>query len=111
MYAYGITEHPIEQHPIGQHPVKEDAIEKDTVEKSIEKSSAVKPHILRVYSAEKTLADLLRHAPRIGMDLFLEGLKTYLRQRTRNVWTLQEAARICRVERKLNAILEVLLET
>ena len=81
------------------------------VKESIEKSSAVKPHILRVYSAEKTLADLLHHAPRIGMDLFLEGLKTYLRQRTRNVWTLREAARICRVERKLNAILEVLLET
>ena len=106
MYTYGITEHPIgqqpiKQHPIGQHPVKEDAIKKN---------SAVKPHILRVYSAEKTLADLL-HAPRIGMDLFLEGLKTYLRQRTRNVWTLQEAARVCRVERKLNAILEVLLET
>jgi predicted transcriptional regulator of viral defense system len=81
MYAYGIKEHPIGT------------------------------HTLRVYSAEKTLADLLHHAPRHGMDLFLEGLKTYLRQRQRNVWTLQEAARVCRVERKLNAILEVLLET
>jgi predicted transcriptional regulator of viral defense system len=101
VYAYGI-----EEHSIGSHLIKEGSIKEDPIEKS-----SVGQHSLRVYSAEKTLADLLHHAPRYGMDLFLEGLKTYLRQRQRNVWALQEAARVCRVERKLNAILEVLLET
>lgn len=104
VYAYGI-----EEHPIGQ-PLSTEGPTEKSIENSIE-NNAVKPHTLRVYSTEKTLADLLHHAPRLGMDMFLEGLKTYLRQRNRNVWTLQEAARICRVERKLGAVLEVLLET
>jgi predicted transcriptional regulator of viral defense system len=39
----------------------------------------VRTRMLTVYSAEKTLCDLLRFAPRFGRELYLEGLKKYLR--------------------------------
>jgi predicted transcriptional regulator of viral defense system len=54
---------------------------------------------VKVYSAEKTLADLLRYRNKLGKELFLEALKTYLSRRGYSVPKLLEAARVCRVER------------
>lgn len=70
----------------------------------------VEGHPLKVYSPEKTLADLLKFGNRYGEDLFLEGLKTYLaRRRPRpDLLKLLEAAKVCRVERKLRPILQAL---
>lgn len=70
----------------------------------------IEGHPLKVYGPEKTLADLLRFAGRYGEDLFLEGLKNYLaRRRPRpDLFKLLEAARVCRVERRLRPILQAL---
>ena len=70
----------------------------------------LKTHTLQVYSIEKTLADLLRFSNRYGEDLFLEGLKNYLKRRKPqpNLLKLTEAARVCRVERRLRPILQAL---
>ena len=35
---------------------------------------------LLTYTTEKTLCDLLRYAPKIGRELYLEGLRKYLRR-------------------------------
>ena len=40
----------------------------------------VRTRTLTYYSAEKTLCDLLRYAPKYGRELYLEGLKKYLHQ-------------------------------
>lgn len=67
--------------------------------------------MLRVYGVEKTLADLLRYGSKVGMDLFYEGLKTYIR-RTKNkpnTAGLLEAAKVCRVYPKMREALELLL--
>lgn len=58
----------------------------------------VGPGTVRVYSAEKTVADLLRYRGKLGNNLFLESLKTYLRRRGSTVERLLDAARACRVE-------------
>lgn len=67
-------------------------------------------HVLRVYSIEKTLVDLLRFVNRYGDDFVLEGLKNYLKRRKPkpDLLKLMKAARIGRVERKLNPILQAL---
>ncbi|NJK43340.1 MAG: type IV toxin-antitoxin system AbiEi family antitoxin domain-containing protein [Pleurocapsa sp. SU_196_0] len=65
---------------------------------------------LRVYNAEKTLADLLRFRQRLGNDLFAEGLKRYFapeRIRERRPDRLLEAARVCRVETLMRELMEV----
>jgi predicted transcriptional regulator of viral defense system len=63
---------------------------------------------LRVYSAEKTLADVLKYASRLGKDLFIEGLHTYLKRPQPNLKGLLEAARVCKVEPQMRDALELL---
>lgn len=53
---------------------------------------------VKIYSQEKTVADLLRYRNKLGESLFLEALKTYLSQHSFRVPKLLEAARACRVE-------------
>lgn len=53
---------------------------------------------IRIYSAEKTVCDCLRLRNHIGMDLALEGLRSYLRRKDRDLVELMTQARICRVE-------------
>lgn len=66
---------------------------------------------LRVYTAEKTLADLLRYSTKVGIDLFYEGIKIYLRRVNGkpDMEGLLEAARICGVYPRMKAALELLL--
>lgn len=65
-------------------------------------------HSLTLYSPEKTLADLLKYAPRLGREPFIEGLKTYLKRPQPRLEALLEAARVCRVEGKMREALELL---
>ena len=55
--------------------------------------------VVKIYSKEKTLADLLRFRNTYGLNLFLEALKDYLGRRGYNTSRLLEAARVCRVEK------------
>ena len=53
---------------------------------------------VNIYSPEKTVADLLRYRNKLGENLFLEALKTYLAGPGFSVPKLLEAARACHVE-------------
>ncbi len=64
---------------------------------------------VKIYSPEKTLADLLRYRHKLGEALFLEALKTYLGRRGFSVPRLLEAARACRVERAMERYASVVL--
>jgi predicted transcriptional regulator of viral defense system len=69
----------------------------------------VRGRILTTYSAEKTLTDLLRYAPKFGRDLYLEGLKKYLKRPQAQVQALIELGQAQGVWRRLSHDLEVLL--
>ncbi|THF68020.1 transcriptional regulator-like protein [Deinococcus sp. Arct2-2] len=62
---------------------------------------------LLTYSAAKTLADLLKHSPRYGRHLYLEGLKKYLDRRG-DLHALMDAAKVMKVESGMRHDLEVL---
>ncbi len=65
--------------------------------------------MIRVYSAEKTLADCFKYRNKIGMDTVLEALELY-RERTKpKPRKLSEFARICRVEKTMRPYLEATL--
>jgi len=53
---------------------------------------------IRVYGLEKTVCDLFRYRNKLGEDLALEGLKEYLRRRSRDLNKLMKFARVCRVK-------------
>lgn len=63
---------------------------------------------VRIYSAEKTIADCFKFRNKLGMDVVLEALRLWRRRRRRNLDRLLEHAHHCRVERVLRPYLEAL---
>jgi len=62
--------------------------------------------LIRVYSAEKTLADCFKYRKRIGMDVFVEALKTFWAERKGSIDKLMEYAAICRVSKLIRPYIE-----
>src|SRR5690606_14727036 len=61
-----------------------------------------KSGIVRIYNKEKTIGDLFRYMKKIGEDIAVESLKTYLQNRKeRNIPKLIEYADICGVKKKI----------
>ena len=61
---------------------------------------------VRIYCAEKTLADCFKFRNKIGMDVVLEALKLYKRRKRFNPMMLLDYARICRVSMVIRPYLE-----
>lgn len=64
---------------------------------------------LRVYSAEKTLADCFAARNRIGMDVVLEAVRLYGERASPQYNKVLEYAAICRVEKVMRPYLEAAL--
>ena len=64
---------------------------------------------LRVYSAAKTVADCFKFRNKIGKDIAIEELRTYLRRKDARVKDLTHFARINRVQAVMAPHVEVLL--
>jgi predicted transcriptional regulator of viral defense system len=61
---------------------------------------------IRIYSAEKSVADAFKYRNKIGTDVALEALKKWRTRRAAPIERLVEQARICRVERVMRPYLE-----
>jgi len=64
---------------------------------------------IRVYGAEKSIADAFKYRNKIGMEVALEALRSWRTQRTSNVERLLRFGRICRVERVISPYLEAMM--
>lgn len=64
---------------------------------------------VKIYSIEKTLADCLKFRQKIGMDVVLEALKEYWRKVRTDLDRLYDYAKICRVEKILQPIIETIV--
>lgn len=63
---------------------------------------------IRIYSAEKSVADAFKYRTKIGMEVALEALRNWRARRRGSVESLLEYARICRVERVVRPYLEAM---
>jgi len=61
---------------------------------------------IRIYGAEKSIADAFKYRNKIGTDVALEALRIWRRRRPSSIERLIECARICRVERIVRTYLE-----
>jgi hypothetical protein len=61
---------------------------------------------MRVYSAAKTVADCFKFRNKIGKDIAIEALRTYLRRKDAKVKDLTQFARINRVQAVMAPYLE-----
>ena len=66
-------------------------------------------NIVRAYSAERTLCDILRAHSHADIQIVTEAFKHYTSKPDKNIPVLSEYAKILKVETKLRAYLEVLL--
>jgi hypothetical protein len=64
---------------------------------------------VRVYRAEKTIADCIKYRRIVGIDVIQEALRLYLNQAPIHLDALLQFAQINRVERPLRRYLEVLV--
>jgi predicted transcriptional regulator of viral defense system len=61
---------------------------------------------IRIYCAEKSIADAFKYRNKIGLDVALEALDRWRSRKGSKVERLLEFARICRVERTLRPYLD-----
>lgn len=64
---------------------------------------------IKIYSAEKTLADSFKYRNKIGMEIVLEALNLYRTRRKTQPTEILKYARICRVEKVIMPYLEASL--
>lgn len=69
---------------------------------------SVKSGVFRIYSIEKTIADLFRYYNKIGSDIVLEVIKNYLKRKDKNIRKLTSVGKTCGAKR-LPGVLEALL--
>lgn len=63
---------------------------------------------VRVYGAEKSIADAFKYRNKIGTEVALEALRNWRARRESNVERLLEYGRVCRVERVMRPYLEAM---
>jgi predicted transcriptional regulator of viral defense system len=88
-------------------PVRVFRYRDDVFEAGVE-SHDVDGHTIRVFSAEKTIADCVKYHNKIGLDIAIEALRLYWQRRRPDVRTLMKYAHICRVDRAMRPYVEVL---
>ncbi len=64
---------------------------------------------IRVYGAAKTVADCFKYRNKLGLDVALEALGLYLREKHGPPDDLVHFARVCRVEKVMRPYIEALL--
>jgi predicted transcriptional regulator of viral defense system len=65
--------------------------------------------VLKIYTVEKTICDVVRYRNKIGMETVKEILKNYLLRKDRNLHQLNEFARILNIQNILHHYLELLI--
>ena len=65
--------------------------------------------IIKVYNKEKTICDMFRYRNKLGEDIAIEALKTYLRSKEKQIPQLIKFAEICQVKTVLTPILKGLV--
>lgn len=62
-----------------------------------------------IYDKEKTICDCIRYRNKIGTDLIIEAVKTYLKDKNRDISKLMKYAKLLKIEKTVNNYLEALI--
>ena len=90
---------------LGHPPLQVYRFSAETFKAGLEKHS-IEGVDVRVYNAEKTLADCFKYRNKIGLDVVLEALRAYRGRRGARLQRVLEYARACRVESVIRPYLE-----
>lgn len=82
---------------------------KEIYDLAIEEVTTPGGNVVRVYSAERTLCDILRTHNHVDIQVIAEAFKRYTADSDKNIPVLSEYAKLLKVEARLRSYLEVLL--
>lgn len=82
---------------------------KEIYDLGIEEVTTLGGNVVRAYSAERTLCDILKPHSRVDIQVVTEAFKRYIANSDKNIPVLSELAKLLKVEIKLRSYLEVLL--
>jgi hypothetical protein len=97
----GVSRQPRVDYP----PIKTYSFSKEAFGEGVE-SHEVDGERVKIYSAEKTLADIFKFRNKVGMDVFLESLKIWRGRRKRDLRALLKYSAINRIEKQIRPYLE-----
>ena len=66
-------------------------------------------NLVKVYSIERTLCDILKVRSHTDIQIVSEAFKRYSKRENKNIPLISEYAKLLKVEKKLRSYLEVLL--
>ena len=77
-------------------------------------SAGIEIHVMngvnvKIYSAEKTIADCFKYRNKLGLDVVLEALKLWRKNKNARIDKLMEYANICRVHNIMKPYVEAIL--
>ena len=77
-------------------------------------SAGIEIHVMngvnvKIYSAEKTIADCFKYRNKLGLDVVLEALKLWRKNKNAQIDKLMEYANICRVHNIIKPYVEAIL--
>lgn len=77
-------------------------------------SAGIEIHVMdgvnvKIYSAEKTIADCFKYRNKLGLDVVLEALKLWRKNKNVRIDKLMEYANICRVQNIIKPYVEAIL--
>jgi len=77
-------------------------------------SAGIEVHVMngvnvKIYSAEKTIADCFKYRNKLGLDVVLEALKLWRKNKNAQIDKLMEYANICRVHNIIKPYVEAIL--
>ncbi|MCF8241432.1 MAG: type IV toxin-antitoxin system AbiEi family antitoxin domain-containing protein [Melioribacteraceae bacterium] len=61
---------------------------------------------IKIYSKEKTIVDLFRYKNKLGEDMALESLKTYMRSKNKKIGLLADTAQKLKMYKKMEAYIK-----
>ena len=64
---------------------------------------------IKIYNIEKTICDMFRYRNKLGEDLAIEGLKSYLKDKKADLNKLREFAGICQVKTNMMPYVKALV--
>lgn len=89
--------------------VKVYKVKKELFEEGVEEARSPAGHLVRVYSPERTICDVVRNRSSIEIQDLQSAIKRYVKKKDKNLPLLMRYAKAFSVERIIRGYLEVLL--
>lgn len=64
---------------------------------------------VKVYDMEKTICDLVKNKVHIESEVYIKAIRKYIRKKDKNIFKLFKYARIMKIEKEVNELMEILL--